>query len=284
VAELENNELIYVYAFLPEKEATTKNLGDIQGIDPEKHVELFTSNELTAVICRVSPEDFAEENFKRNVEDMKWLQQRAFHHHELMNTLHDTFTIIPLKFGTIFENEDRLIEMVTQYNEEMKEILSQVKGKEEWNLKIFADHKVFSEKVITDNADIEAKKQEISEMSKGKQFFARKKLDQFIEDQIQVEIEKKCSGIHDQLVKLSQNAEVKKNWDQKVTGREDAMAWNCVYLLQSVENVETFNQIIQGYQDRSDEEKEGLRFESTGPWPAYHFANFKSPVSGTSEQ
>ncbi|PYZ94633.1 gas vesicle protein GvpL [Salipaludibacillus keqinensis] len=284
MAELENNDLIYVYAFLPEKEATTKNLGDIQGIDPEKHVELFTSNELTAVICRVSPEDFAEENFKRNVEDMKWLQQRAFHHHELMNTLHDTFTIIPLKFGTIFENEDRLIEMVTQYNEEMKEILSQVKGKEEWNLKIFADHKVFSEKVITDNADIEAKKQEISEMSKGKQFFARKKLDQFIEDQIQVEIEKKCSGIHDQLVKLSQNAEVKKNWDQKVTGREDAMAWNCVYLLQSGENVETFNQIIQGYQDRSDEEKEGLRFESTGPWPAYHFANFKSPVSGTSEQ
>ncbi len=277
--ELDNDQLIYVYAFITEKQASTDNLEKITGIDPKNNVEFFTSEGLTAVICKVQSEDFAEENFKKNVEDMKWLQQRAYHHHELMNSLHDKFTILPLKFGTIFENDERLTNMMNEYNDQMKQILTDVDGKEEWNLKIFADREIFSEKVLEDNNEIAEKKQEISQLSKGKQFFARKKLDKFIEDQIQMEVEKKCKGIHDKLVKLSQNAEVKKNWEQKVTGRQDEMSWNCVYLVETGDEVDKFKKVIEDYQQHSDSEKEGLFFETTGPWPAYHFANFKSHSS-----
>ncbi|WP_183041125.1 GvpL/GvpF family gas vesicle protein [Salipaludibacillus neizhouensis] len=273
--ELENEELIYVYAFLPAQEASSEKITGIKGIDPNNEVKFHTRTELTAVICKVPATDFAEENFKQNVENIKWLQQRASHHHELMNTLHDKFTILPLKFGTIYENEERLEQMMSEYYEQMKTILEEVQDKEEWNLKIYSDPQVFSKKVLEENREIEAKKKEISELSKGKQFFARKKLDQFITDQIKAETEKKCKEVHDKILKFSQNAEVKKNWEQKVTGRDDEMSWNCVYLMETGENVEAFTRLVEEYQKHSVEENEGLLFESTGPWPAYHFANFK---------
>ncbi|MCE7793267.1 GvpL/GvpF family gas vesicle protein [Salipaludibacillus sp. CUR1] len=272
----ETNELIYVYAFVPADEASKEKLGQLKGIDPQHEIDFYITEGLAAVICKVSADDFSEDNFKRNVEDMKWLQERAYHHHELMNRLHQVFTVLPLKFGTIYEHNERLSEVMKTYNSQMKVILEEVKGKEEWNLKVFADRDVFSKSVLENNQVIEEKKREISNLSKGKQFFARKKLDQFINDEIQAHIKRKTETIHEELKKLSKNAEVKKNWDQKITGREDDMAWNCVYLLETGDDVNSFKQILRSYQEKSDEENEGLRFESTGPWPAYHFANFKS--------
>lgn len=270
---MRSQRLQYLYAFIPTKEYNHESSPILKGIEEESVIEFKEFGDITAVICQVDQEGFSEENLAKNIEDMTWLQEKAFHHHQVINQLHTSYTIIPLKFGTIYETVNNLKATVSEYEEEILNLLSKLEGNEEWNVKIYVKDDKFRESVLTTNEEIKKKEEEISELPKGKQFFEKKKMSQFIEDQIDKTIKSSCKEIHERLKGFALEDKLKKNWNKKVTGKAEDMHWNSAYLLPKKDS-DAFIAAIKEEQKQAYETETGIKFEVTGPWPAFHFSNF----------
>ncbi|SDJ97705.1 GvpL/GvpF family gas vesicle protein [Sediminibacillus albus] len=269
-----SDTLHYLYAFIPSSEYESRPPDEMEGIQKNASLQYLPLGSITAVTCHVHPDEFSEENLAKNTENMAWLQEKAFHHHQMMNQLHKSYTVIPLKFGTIYTAIASLKAAVQEHEENILSLFQALQGKEEWNMKIYVKDDKFREKVMAGNQEIEKKQQEIEQLSKGKQYFEKKKMGQFIEEQVKKEIETSCKQVHQKLKIYSQAEELKKNWGKKVTGKTDGMYWNSAYLLPRGE-VEAFLETIKQEQAEASRKETGLTFEVTGPWPAYHFSNFQ---------
>ncbi len=265
-------ELLYLYACVPSNEMTT--LPDLTGFDGEGKLHTIQAGSITAVICSLNEEDYNEDVLKDKVEnDMQWLQEKAFHHHETVLALSKLYTVIPLKFSTIYKSEDSLKQTLTENESKMNDIFDLLEGNEEWNLKIYCDDQTLKEQVSKDNPVIEQKRQEISQLSKGKQFFELKKLDKLVETELEEEKNRVSERVHEALKKLVLKGNVKRTWSSEVTGADKKMTWNSVYLI-SKEDVERFLEEVQSYDQEMKET--GWQLEASGPWPAYHFSSFQT--------
>ncbi|WP_277678397.1 GvpL/GvpF family gas vesicle protein [Gracilibacillus dipsosauri] len=263
---------IYLYAFIPEEEVESKPLANMEGFDRQNNIYTVTIDGIKAVVCRLHSEEYSEEVIQEKIEnDMEWLQQKAYHHHQTLMKLYEEYTLIPLKFCTIYQNEESLRQKVEEKLDDMREILTQLKEKEEWNLKIYCNEESLKKIVSQDNPTIAAKKEEINQLPPGRQFFERKKIDQLIMDELDLEKDRICEVAHEQLNQYAEDAVIKKNWSKEMTGRKENMAWNSVFLLKK-DQVEPCLEELE--QAEKELETKGFTLEITGPWPAYHFASF----------
>jgi hypothetical protein len=245
-------DLIYLYGLIPTKEAAAhQSFPSFTGFDGERKLYTIPINNVTAVVCKLDSDHYSEEAIKDKIDsDMDWLQEKAFHHHETVAALYKSFTIIPLKFCTIYMNEDSLKQTIQSNETRIDETLSMLKGNEEWNVKIYSDDHELKKQVSENNSAIE---------------------DKLIEDELENEKNRVCELVHEKLKEHSLHAAIKKNWSKDVTGLKENMAWNSVFLL-PIPKVESFLEEMKQFEQELG--GTGWRFEATGPWPAYHFSSF----------
>ncbi|WP_409293704.1 GvpL/GvpF family gas vesicle protein [Peribacillus sp. SCS-26] len=264
--------LIYLYGLVPAGEIEQQPLPALKGFDGNEEIYSIPAGSITAVVSSLDPVEYSEENIKdKTNNDMEWLQEKAFHHHETVLKLSKEYTIIPLKFCTLYKNQGSLVQAVQTNESKMVDTLELLTGNEEWNLKIYSDDKLLKEEVSKNNTTIETKREEINQLPKGKQFFEKKKLDKLIEAELEEEKNKVSEKIHEHLQTFTLKGNIKRTWNKDVTGRKENMTWNSVYLI-PVSGVEEFLHQIQEYE--KDMKEKGWHFEASGPWPAYHFSSF----------
>ncbi|WP_079526336.1 GvpL/GvpF family gas vesicle protein [Halobacillus hunanensis] len=263
---------IYLYGLIPAAEADQQPLPSVEGFDGEGKLYTFPIDDITAVVCDLDPNEYAEESIEQKINnDLEWLQKKAFHHHEALTLLYNNYTVIPLKFCTIYNSEESLQQSIKSNGDKVENSFQLLKGNEEWNLKIYCDEDQLKQQVSQNNTTIEEKRKEIKELPPGRQFFERKKIDHLIEKELDKEKDRLCDHIHEQLKTYAVQADVKKNWGKDVTGLKENMSWNSVYLL-PVAKVEAFLAKVESEEKGLD--GSGLRLEASGPWPAYHFSSF----------
>ncbi|KMJ57768.1 gas vesicle protein GvpL [Bacillus sp. LL01] len=265
-------ELIYLYGLVPSTESASLPLPSMKGFDGKGEMYTISIGEITAIVSSLDAKEYSEDIIKEKINsDMEWLQEKAFHHHETVMGLSKLYTVIPLKFCTLYKNENSLRDIVQQNQSKMTEKFALLKGNEEWNLKIYCNDELLKKQVSQSNPAIEERREEISQLSKGKQFFEKKKLDKLIEEEVEKEKDRISEEIHTHLQGFVLLGNVKRNWGKDVTGRKENMTWNSVYLISS-SKVEQFLEEIQQFEKKMEEM--GWQFEPTGPWPAYHFSSF----------
>ncbi|ASN04094.1 GvpL/GvpF family gas vesicle protein [Virgibacillus necropolis] len=262
--------LIYLYGFIRANEMGNHPLPSLKGIDNEHAIYPISIGDVEAVVCDVDKKEYNEKVLEEKIEQVDWVREKAFHHHEMMMQLHETYTIIPMKFCTIYKNTASLMDKIDELKEQLAVSLDYLADKEEWNLKIYCDNGILRESISKHNLTIDEKRKEIASLSPGRQYLEKKKLDQVIDQEADKEKESFSSGIHDELKQFSVNNEVKKNWNKDVTGRTEEMCWNSVYLL-PLTDVEAFLSKLKKLEE--EWKASGWSLELTGPWPSYHFAN-----------
>ncbi|WP_064092049.1 GvpL/GvpF family gas vesicle protein [Rossellomorea aquimaris] len=265
-------DLLYLYGLIPTEEATNQSLPSMKGFDGESDIYTIEIGDVTAIVCKLVSSEYSEGTIKDKIDnDMEWLQEKAFHHHETVLMVSKMYTIIPLKFCTLYKNEDSLQNTIKSNINKLENAFSQLEGNEEWNVKIYCDDKQLRKKVSESNPAIEEKRIEISELPKGRQFFEKKKIDQLIDQELENEKNQLCEEVHEKLKGKSLQGSIKKNWSKDVTGRQENMTWNSVFLLQA-DKVDEFLEEVKKYEEELEET--GWKFEATGPWPPYHFSSF----------
>ncbi|WP_227937106.1 GvpL/GvpF family gas vesicle protein [Alkalihalobacillus deserti] len=264
-------DLIYLYGLVPTNETINQSLPSFKGFEGEGGIYTIPIEQNTAIVCNLDSDQYSEEKIKDKVNhDMEWLKEKAFHHHETVMKLAKMFTVIPLKFCTLYKNQDSLAKAVQTNEQKMERTFALLAGNEEWNLKIYCDDQLLKEQISQSDPTIEAKRADIASLPKGRQFFEKKKIEKLIESKLEEEKNRVSEDIHLHLKEYVLQGNVKSNWSKDVTGRKENMTWNSVYLI-SEPKVESFLNEIQHYQKEMKEM--GWQFEVTGPWPAYHFSN-----------
>ena len=129
------SDLLYLYGLVPSHEATTTSLPSIKGFDGDGVIYPLLIDEVTALVCDLDSDHYSEETISDKINsDMEWLQEKAFHHHEAVQKLAQMYTIVPLKFCTLYKNQDSLRHTIERNKEKLNETFKLLDGNEEWNL------------------------------------------------------------------------------------------------------------------------------------------------------
>jgi hypothetical protein len=120
-------DLVYVYAILAEAPALLP-----RGIDG-RTVRTVSDGHLLAAVGDVPEAEFGEAALNAGMADMHWLGPRAVAHQEVNQQLHEAASaVIPLAFGTVFRNDERVHAMLSGQQTELAARLERVKDRAEW--------------------------------------------------------------------------------------------------------------------------------------------------------
>src|SRR5205823_1083639 len=99
-------------------------------------------------VSDVPSDEFAEAPLNANVRDLTWLAPRAIAHDAVNGQLWERAdSVLPVAFGTVFRDDQRVREMLTQRQPEFRSRLERVRGRGEWVIALYADQPITSERV-----------------------------------------------------------------------------------------------------------------------------------------
>ncbi len=268
MGENDDRQGIYVYGILDGRGEQRVPALPEKGIDPSHPVYALSHDALCAVVSKVPLQEFDEEALEANLNDVDWLKQRVHTHHEVLNKVATECTVIPMQFCTIYKDETRVKEMLTQYREDFCEALTSIGGGREWGVKVFCDDEVLVERAAEMSEEIKALEAEVAGKSKGKAYFEKKRVEKAKAEEAERLADQWAQESHDRLSALAKDSVLSGLQDKEMTGRKERMVLNGAYLLEDSELADfrsEVKELMTAYEDY------GLAYELTGPWPPYSF-------------
>ncbi len=260
-----NDELIYVYCI-------SESQPKIEGIFGNENLKCLEYNGLYAIIKEVSPDEFSEENLKKNFANLDWIETHARDHIRIILEVMKSSTVVPFKFGTIFISDERLGNFINDYSVSLTENLQHLKGKEEWSVKIYCDKTRLNSQIGEISQQVRDLEKEILMSMPGKAFILKRKKADLVEKEVQVAIRNYGQTCYDQLFALSATTHINNLLPKEVTERNDDMILNSSFFV-PVEKIGEFLAIIDVSQEKYKEV--GFAIEAAGPWPPFSFISLK---------
>jgi len=175
-------------------------------------------------------------------------------------------TVIPVKFGVVFDSQRTLLRLLQQNATELKEILAMVAGRIELGLKVAwrkeTLQEIFAEMASSD-PEVMAWKQE-AEKTNGNGLQIALSLGELVQNKLA----KKAEELRAELLAPLQRLAVATRRNET---RMERMILNEAFLVDRDREAEfdrAVEELVAEYEDR-------LEFKYTGPWPPYSFAILK---------
>ena len=245
-----------------------------KGIDGKGEVFTLTCRELEAVVSKVSLEEFASEEIQKKAqEDMSWIKEKALAHEkvieEAMRKDDKVLSLIPMRFGTIFKEKERLEETLDKDYPRIRAVLDKIRGKQEWSVKIYLmDRKKFEQVIKEKNEAIIEKEKELATLPEGMAFFMEEELKEVISKEVDKELNNIVGVLFESLGKQAVASIKSKILGKELTGRREPMVLNSAYLI-SEEKIEKFKEDAERL--NQEIQTKGFYLEYSGLWPPYNF-------------
>ncbi|MEI8004941.1 MAG: GvpL/GvpF family gas vesicle protein [Bacteroidota bacterium] len=255
------NELIYVYCI---------------SVDPQELINELRSRGLKSIcidgfnviIKNVQEKEFSEENLKQNIADLHWLEANAREHINVIGMIMGYTSVIPFKFGTIFNSRESLEKFIIAYSASLLRNFDFIRGKEEWSVKIYCNRKTLSKHIDELSEPAAALEKQIMASSPGKAFLLQRKKADLIQDEMD-RICKECGQSYFNELSIQSEANSLNNLlPKEVTGREDTMILNAAFLVTKDKVTEFKGSVTKS---ASREVDSSFNVELTGPWPPFSF-------------
>jgi len=254
--------LIYLYCITKDK-PSSYNFEDL-GI---KTRSVFFSGTY-AIVSEVSPDDFSEDNLKKHLADMGWVEKNIRLHEKVIERIMNDQAVLPFKFGTVFENEANVEKLLKTNNSEFKAVLTLLDDKKEWGLKIYCNSGYFKDALCAENERIKEKDKEIMGAGKGTAYFLKKKKDEIIKDIINEKISEYTKDCFERLKITAVDTKINKILPKEVTEKKEDMVLNAAFLINN-KRIKEFESVLVYLKAKYTDK--GLIFDCTGPWPPYNF-------------
>ena len=268
-------EGLYLYC-IREKTKSAPVISE-RGIDGKGEVFTLVYHELEAVVSKISLEEFTSEEIQKKAqEDMGWIKEKAVIHEkiieEAMKVDDKVLSLIPMRFGIIFNDRERLEKTLSQDYSSIKEVLERIKDKQEWSVKVYLKDRKKIEQAIKDKSEaIKEKEKEIASLPEGMAFFMEEELKDVISEEMDKELNTIAEDLFESLNKQAA-ASVKSNiLDKELTGRREPMILNLACLVPE-EKIENFKTEAECLNDQI--QAKGFYLEYSGPWPVYNFTSY----------
>ena len=265
-------EGLYLYC-IREKTENAPEIS-IKGIDGEGEIYTLLFRDLEAVVSRVSLEEFASEEIQKKAqEDLNWIKEKGIAHEkvieEAMRKDDKVLSLIPMRFGAIFKEKEKLEETLKKDYFKIKKVLDRIRGKQEWSVKIYLkDREKFEQVIKEKNEAVKEKEKEIASLPEGMAFFMEEELKEVISKEVGKELSNAAEVLFESLRKQAVASNKIKILGKELTGRREPMILNAAYLI-SEERIETFKEDAERL--NQEIQTKGFYLEYSGPWPAYNF-------------
>jgi hypothetical protein len=259
------DSLIYIYCILKSQPQINNQLTGYG-------VQLLVCGGYYVVTKLVSPDEFSEDNLKKNFSDLVWVEGKAREHIEVITTLMKNNTVIPFKFGTIFNSKENLEIFVNDYSSSLAENFNIIEGKEEWSVKIYCNKSKLYEQIPELSEEVKALEKQILESSPGKAFLLKRKRVELVEQEVKSILKTNGQKCYDGFKAISCDVCINNLLPHDLTGREDDMILNATFFVgkQRVSDfIPTAHLLQEKYRDI------GFSFDVTGPWPPFSFISIK---------
>jgi hypothetical protein len=222
-------------------------------------MEVVAESGLAAVTRRVALDEYGEDALRENLNDIEWLEAAARRHEEVLDALLRATTVIPLRLCTVYRSEDAVRDMLARERAALHEALDRLRDHAEWGLKVFCDRAALARSATAPD--------DVAAQGEGAAYLARRRAEAYARERARELVDAVVSRAHERLAAVAQEALVNPLQGRELTGREDDMALNGVYLVDD-DAVARFRAAAE---EIADAAPEGLSFELTGPWPPYNF-------------
>lgn len=178
-------------------------------------------------------------------------------------------TVIPFAFDTILKGTDDDVRkwLIKEYSR-LKSNFEKLKSKAEYDIQFFLDIDIVSQKIESDNKEIQDLKKDIETKSKGIAHVLNKKLELMIKNELRKRIDECCKEIYNQVKEYVAEIKVEipiKLDIEKIKDKEMVLNLSCL-----VDNnvVDTLGNALEQL-DKTD----GLSVRFSGPWPPFNFVS-----------
>lgn len=263
---------IYIYCI---REKNPSALFSAKGFDLQNKIYAIPYKEIEAVVSGVRLEEFNSEEIKiKAQENLNWITEKIMIHEnaaeDAMKKNGKVISIIPMKFGTIFADEKKLIETLDRHYAQFKTALDKLDGKEEWSVKVYlSDKSRFEKQIKSESKIINETERQIAELPEGMAYFQESELKEVISNESEKKLNQIKEDTFDKMKLYAEDAKQCKLLQKEITGRVEPMILNSSYLIKT----ERVNEFKQKAESKNKELNSiGLTLEFFGPWPPYYFS------------
>ncbi|MEI6297552.1 MAG: GvpL/GvpF family gas vesicle protein [bacterium] len=255
-------ELLYLYCVTKDKPSSC----DFKDLGIKVRPVFFSGT--YALVSSVSPDDFSEDNLKKHLADMGWVEKNIRLHEKVIEEIMKDRSVLPFKFGTVFESEANVEKLLKENNTGFRAVLALLDGKEEWGLKIYCNNAYFMDALCAENERIAEIDKEIIAAGKGKAYFLKKKKDEIIKDIINEKISEYTRDCLERLKVTAADTMINRILPKEVTEKDEDMVLNAAFLINN-KRIKEFENVLTHIKTKYADNR--LIFDCTGPWPPYNF-------------
>lgn len=259
----------YVYAIVRPQGGGKPGPLSVEGILPGVPISTVSHRDLLAVVSPVPLAEFDPPALEAHLQDPDWAQGRVLAHQRVLTALLDGYTLVPLKFCTLYHNQARVQEMLTRYYKALVEAMRRLERAAEWGIKIYCDRRLLIEWVQEKSEVLQSQREKAAQASTGAGYFLRKKLERAAQEEAQEFVDACMCDSHQSLAQCAREAVTNPIQPPQVHGRRTDMVLNAAYLVDTGDQ-ETFRTTLATLEMAYA--PQGIQYELTGPWPPYNFA------------
>ena len=237
-------------------------------IESDAALEMITQDNLAAVASPVPLSEYGEKELPAHLTDVTWTAIRAMRHERVAEHFARRASIVPLRFGTIYLERERVEQMLVERSAELMAIIERLRGREEWGLNLYFDRAKFLEKIVTFSPRLREMSREAETASPGQAYLIRKKIESLRETEARVELKRVTAKIEQELGSATLGVKRLRVLKDEATERGELVAKFAMLIERK-----GFDEFHAAAERLAGEFTDaGLQVELTGPWPAYNFA------------
>lgn len=132
--------IFYVYGVVPSEQELPADLMPSTGLDEAFAPYIVRHGAMNVILSKLSARTFSTEALQENLKDKNWKNEyKSRHYHVLDSVMAAEYDLIPMPFGTIYSDEQRVQEMLNGRKGYLEEVLQRLKDRREWKIEIYRD-------------------------------------------------------------------------------------------------------------------------------------------------
>jgi len=252
--------LRYVYGIVPARAARRLDEEALSGLDGNA-VRPIVEGDLAAAASDVSEAEYGSEGLNEHVRDLEWLTPRAAAHQAVnAKLLEIADVVLPLSFGALYRDDDRVREMLRENADVRVTRLAALAGRAEWVVTVTRDPR---EPAGADE-DLRELDHDIATSTPGRAFLLEKRrtaVSRSATERSDRETADRVLAALDEVAERTYTEPVAKGGGDVVVVR--------ISLLVPRDDADRVDARIERV--TGELSGEGYRVRASGPWPAYRF-------------
>lgn len=244
----------WIYAIVPADRPLPPGLAGVA--DEAPHA--IAGPDLEAVAGTVPRADFDDAPLQDHLEDPAWLERAVRAHHEVIGALARGGPVLPMRFATLYRDDDRVAAMLRAQHGELLGALGRIAGRTEWGVKVYV-----AEPSAPDSEPDPA----TDEQRPGTAYLMRRKARHEDHREALRHAMDQAQQVHAALAATAAASTQHPLQTTEASGRREPMVLNGAYLVD-----DAGLPALEAAVDALAADHPGLRLEVTGPWPPYSFS------------